>query len=414
MATWFGLSWLIGKRGARRNNGPSAPARAAIEPLEPRTFLSAAAPVAAPAVTPTISFSATQRIEDVSAFNGYIATGDFTGNGLTDFASTRGYDNNIFIYLNNGDDTFVHAETYHVNDPRGIVAGDFNNDGITDLAVVAENSNTGTGINNSNNSNNSNAAIYILYGQGNGTFSAPVKVAHTRQGFGAITAGDFTNNGELDLAVTNNQAVSIYINQGNSSFASGVRYSTGIGNAAYISAADLNGDGVPDLVVGKGNEPFISVLMGQTINGTATGAFDPFTKYHTRNLPVSVAVGDLGPSTLPDIVVGNNGFRQGVSILTNNGDGTFAPQNIYQAGNFVRYVATGDFSGNGTTDIASTDFDGPLFVFPNNGDGTFATPQLFESGKQGDFLTPIQLGTGPESLLVSHSGDVTVLLNTTS
>jgi hypothetical protein len=406
MAMWFGLLQMFDQRGAQRKRGPSTAAPAAIESLEPRTFLSAATP-AVSAAAPTISFSVTQRLEDASAFNGYIATGDFTGNGLSDFASTRGYANNIFVYLNNGNNTFTHAETYHVNDPRGIIAGDFTNNGVTDLAVVAENS--------TNTTNNSavNAAIYILFGNGDGTFSAPVKVAHTRMGFGAIATADLTNNGLLDLVVTNNRAVSVYMNQGNGTFASGVRFNTGIGNAAYVSSEDLNGDGVPDLVIGKGEQAFVSVLLAQTINGQPTGVFDPFTKYHTNNLPISVAVGDLADNGFPDIIAGNNGFRQGVSVLMNNGDGTFAPQTVYPAGNFVRYVATGDFSGDGTTDIASTDFDGPLFVFPNNGDGTFATPQLFNSGKQGDFLTPIQLGTGPESILVSHSGDVSVLLNTT-
>ncbi|HEX4124654.1 MAG TPA: VCBS repeat-containing protein [Tepidisphaeraceae bacterium] len=414
MATWFGLSWLIGKRGEQRGKDASArlaSPSAKIESLEPRTFLSASATpaVAATAPTgPTISFTATQRLTDVSSFNGYITTGVFTSNGLEDFASTRGnaVSNAIYIYLNNGNDTFTQSQVYHLNDPRGIVAGDFNNDGITDLAVVAENNNNG--------SNATSAAIYILYGNGDGTFQTPVKVSHTRMGFGAITASDFTNNGQLDLAVTNSQAVSIYMNEGNGTFAKAVRYHTLIGHAAYVTAADLNGDGVPDLVIGKGINPYVSVLMGQTINGQPTGVFEQAVRYKTHNLPISVSVADLtGAGGLPDIIVGNNGFRQGVSVLMNNGDGTFAPQVTYQAGNLVRYVTTGDFANDGTTDIASTDFDGPLNVFLNNGDGTLSTPQTISAGKNGDFLTPIDLGNGVESLLVSHSGDVSVLLNTT-
>jgi FG-GAP-like repeat len=411
MATWFGLSWLFGKRGAARGNdsaGAGDSASAAVEPLETRCLLSAAAPAVA-ATDPTISFTAVQRFENTSAFTGYIATGDFTGNGLTDFASTRGSANNIYIYLNNGNNTFTRAAVYHVNDPRGIVAGDFNNDGITDLAVVAQNDNNGT-------NNNTSAQVDILYGLGNGLFSTPKKIVNTRQGFGAIAAADFTNNGQLDLAVTNNRAVSIYMNQGNGTFAGAIRYNTGIGNAAYVSAEDLTGDGVPDLVVGKGEEAFVSVLLGQTINGQATGVFEPFTKYPTKNLPISVTVGDLtGAGGLPDIVTANNGFRQGISVLMNNGDGTFSPQTVYQGGNFPRYVALGDFGGNGEVDVAETDFDGPLYVFPNDGDGTLGTPQLFGAGRQGDYLIPINLGTGdgPESLLVSHSGDISVLVNTT-
>ena len=66
-----------------------------------------------------------------------IVAGDFTGDGRTDLAVANAGDNDVSVLLGNGDGTFQPQVTYAVgNGPDAIVAGDFNGDGRTDLAVA--------------------------------------------------------------------------------------------------------------------------------------------------------------------------------------------------------------------------------------------------------------------------------------
>ena len=87
--------------------------------------------------------------------------------------------------------------------PQAVVAGDFNNDGIPDLAVVNGRSNT----------------VSILLGNGDGTFNnGPVLT--TGQGPSDIAVADFNGDGNLDLAIVNDSSttLTIYLGNGNGTF----------------------------------------------------------------------------------------------------------------------------------------------------------------------------------------------------
>jgi hypothetical protein len=72
--------------------------------------------------------------------------------------------------------------------------------------------------------------------------------------------------------------------------------------------------------------------------------------------PHSVAVGDLDGDGHPDLTVANRGYGQsfvgGVSVLLNNGDGTFADRLHYGAGVASQSVAVGDLNADGHQDLA--------------------------------------------------------------
>ena len=65
----------------------------------------------------------------------------------------------------------------------------------------------------------------------------------------------------------------------------------------------------------------------------------------------AVAAVDLNGDTRPDLVVACSG-SQFISILLNNGDGTFQPPVNYATGGTAVAVATGDFNGDGKVDLA--------------------------------------------------------------
>lgn len=94
-----------------------------------------------------------------------IAVGDFNGDGIPDLAvsnNASGYA--VTILLGNGDGTFKAGASLPVPQwsvtPQGIVAMDFNGDGKTDLAVTS-----------ANNYSPSSYVVTILLGNGDGTFT---------------------------------------------------------------------------------------------------------------------------------------------------------------------------------------------------------------------------------------------------
>src|SRR5579864_2375791 len=136
--------------------------------------------------------------------------------------------------------TFANLPTIAVGKvPLNVVLGDFNADGIQDLAVV----------------NSADNNVTILLGNGDGTFKAatgsPVNLGHNPQG---ATVGDFNNDSKLDLAVVNkdDNTVSILLGNGDGTFkqASGSPFSplTGVAPIA-VATADLIGDGALALFV---------------------------------------------------------------------------------------------------------------------------------------------------------------------
>ncbi len=85
-----------------------------------------------------------------------VAVGDFNGDGISDLAVANLDDYNVSVLLGNGNGSFSNATNFAVgDDPRSVAVGDFNSDGISDLAVA----------------NRDDDNVSVLLGNGNGSFS---------------------------------------------------------------------------------------------------------------------------------------------------------------------------------------------------------------------------------------------------
>ena len=225
-----------------------------------------------------------------------IAVGDFNGDGIQDLAVANAGDGTVTILLGNGNGTFTQAASSPVKlggEPVSIAVGDFNGDGISDLAIT-------------------NGTVNILLGNGDGTFtqaaSSPVQAVCCR-----LAAGDFNGDGNLDLAVANegNGIVTILLGNGNGTFTSNSSMSVGTSPQA-IAVGALNGDGIPSLAIADAADGTVAILLGNG-NGTFTQAAN--SPVQLGGEPVSIAVGDFNGDGMPDLAIGNLQGNRAVNVL---------------------------------------------------------------------------------------------------
>jgi hypothetical protein len=303
-----------------------------------------------------------------------VVTGDFNGDGILDLAAVDSPNNKVLIFMGNGNGTFQNPYTYATGGaPSNLVVSDFNNDGKLDLATV----------------NNSGNSVSILLGNGNGFFQSHVDFA---VGTGPLwlVAGDFDKDGNMDLAALNATAatVSILLGNGDGTFKPQtfkphlVFATTGTGPSS-MTTADLNRDGNLDLVVTNFNSfggNSVSVFLGNG-DGTFRYLYDPTVAQG----PLSVIAADFNGDGILDLAVaagcgdGSSCGRPGsVSILLGLGNGVFQNKVDYNAGSFPYTVVAGDFRSSGVLDLAITDLDsGSLTFLWGQGNGTFPTSSLY-------------------------------------
>lgn len=267
-----------------------------------------------------------------------IVAADFNKDGRIDLATANFGSNDVSILLGIGDGTFHTVMDFPVSpgvEPQGIVAADFNSDGIIDLATA----------------NSASNDVSILLGVGDGTFGTAVDFPV--QTFPVLaTVADFNGDGIADLAVTNagSNSVSILLGVGNGTFRMAVNYSAG-STPTGIVAADFNGDGVPDLAVTNNTGRNVSILLG-----IGDGTFRLAGTYPVGSGPQGVAAADLNCDGIVDLAVASGDFSN-VSILLGVGDGTFQPTVDFPlpVGSTPTGIVTADFNGDGKSDLATGD-----------------------------------------------------------
>jgi VCBS repeat protein/IPT/TIG domain-containing protein/FG-GAP repeat protein len=339
-----------------------------------------------------------------------MAVGDFNDDGKLDL-SVADYDNSVlYVLLGNGDGTLQAPVQFATGGfPGGVAVGDFNGDGKLDLAVSYG----------CNTSNCLTGGVSILLGNGDGSFETHVDYPAGGAPSGLV-AGDFNQDGKLDLAVANyyDGTVSIFLGNGDGTFQPQVVskdcIACGLGtNPAAVTIGDFNGDGRLDLVM-AGDQP-VDVLLG---NGD--GTFQAPIEYTTGNFwGHSVVVADFNADGKLDVALANScgptscNYGEGnVSILIGNGDGTFQPHVDFPGGASPGGAVVGDFNGDAKLDLAVANYGGVSLLL-GNGDGTFQAPLSFSTESSpgvaaGDFNGDGRLDLGVNN--VQPQDSISVLL----
>jgi enediyne biosynthesis protein E4 len=223
---------------------------------------------------------------------------------------------------------------------------DYDNDGLADIFLASGPS----------------SPSRMYHNEGGGKFrDVTVALGFTRQGWAqGVCAGDYDNDGYIDLFVTYWGQNSLYRNVGGRRFEDvtekvhltqdRVRYNTG---CAFI---DYDNDGRLDL--------FIANYLNFDFKTTPKPGANPYCFY--RGVAVS-----CGPRGLPfdrNILYHNDG---GVFRDVSDKSGVSKPDRNYSLG-----VLTGDFNGDGLTDIYVASDQTPSILYINRGNGTFVDEAL--------------------------------------
>jgi len=216
-----------------------------------------------------------------------ILHGDFDRDGLQDLAVATIQLPGIVLILNRGG-AFTTSRILNADEVGLPAAGDFNEDGFLDLAVHVL--------------QNGRRLIRILRGRGDGTFEqgsiTAAKEEKPSLWLPTLLAADFDRDGHLDLAsLGDNGVLMILHGAGNGEFPSSDRLTVPTG-AIQIVSADLNGDGYLDLVLASSERGSLIILPG-----LPAGSFAPPVEIPIGGYPMQIRVADLNADGRADIAV---------------------------------------------------------------------------------------------------------------
>ncbi len=318
------------------------------------------------------------------------AVNDNNGDGVSDFAVTE-FDNTIDVYLAQTDGGFFAEPSVSFSPgPTAIVSSVFTSSKHADLALLEE----------------SAPAVQLFYGSGDGTF-VDGGTLPTSPSPKALTAADFGTNAFQDLVVAQGAGmatVAIWTSSG-SSFGALPTSEPPVGASPLaVVAGHFRNQATNDIVVlaNSGNEiDFLPNSAGvfstksttslpQTSDALAVANFASVSSVVVGGTSVSdggyvqiwFSLTDGGFASSPALWIGAQvgavvAFRRDggtvdslASADSQTGsvtaiaflDGGLAPAGTYPAGSSANAIATGDFNGDGLTDLAVSDPSSSVYI----------------------------------------------------
>jgi hypothetical protein len=250
------------------------------------------------------------------------AVGDLNRDGKPDLviSSVDGLE----IWLGNGDGTFTYKGNLTTLADGATAGGSFGSAAIADLdgdgnpdLVLFSGSSVA-------------ASLSVLYGNGDGTFQAPVlyPISHYYQ---SLVVADINGDGKPDLILYDAAGISAMRNLGSRTFAPEEHYVAG-GSIGTLSVADVNRDGYPDIVVANDEGTTVAVLLnepatlppgGLVPSGALAFSPEPSADLQPFQITLTLAAPVAGGATptgsvsfaIDGVLAGNESLNAGVALF---------------------------------------------------------------------------------------------------
>ncbi|MEN8144430.1 MAG: VCBS repeat-containing protein [Gemmatimonadota bacterium] len=309
--------------------------------------------------------------EHVQPYGAY--AGDFNEDGLPDLAIPNEVSADVRVMINDGNGNYSEFEVLEMpggNWPSPNEGADFDRDGITDFVV----------------GNAGNDLVSMFIGDGRGGFRMSGNTA-AAQNVRGVCIMDLNADGWPDVATVNMGrrndertagSVSILLNDRQGRLVrTGTIESPGSGEKT-CATADANEDGIPDLLVGAYGSDEVLLFLGDGHGGLALE-----TRVNAGGNPWMVVAGDINGDGHVDAISANR-TGDNVAVLFGDGAGGLAAPVTYPVSGDPLAVDVGDIDGDGDLDVVTSEYAGDRFtIYENAGDGTLINPRWLPSSGSG-------------------------------
>ena len=350
-----------------------------------------------PSQAQNLNFSSETILYDGKDVRSIIAD-DFNQDQLPDLAglvrdNLNG--NHIAIFLNTGNGVYNKDpdSIYLVGEvPIEIKNGDLNKDNYPDLVTSLR----------------IDSMLIIWYGRVDGTFGSmdsvliPIECEY-------LEIADLNQDGHLDVVVTEDGMIACLFGNGDGSFQDPELYYSS-GNPWDVEVADMDDDGFPDILVGHGGGSSLRIHYNDSMGG-----FSNVKSVYATRPPWYLEVSDFNEDGDLDIAAGSGSYdSENVIILLQDSLGDFEYSAKMSPCGYVRNSTIGDLNGDDHTDILAIDNDGIYAVL---GDGTgyvllIDTIEYDPADFSGDVVHVTDLnGDDKQDIIVGQSDRISIYYN---
>jgi len=290
----------------------------------------------------------------------YAGIGDLNGDGMDDVVVPNWWEQTVSIFRNDtvpggSEPSFAKPDAFAVGfTPIAVAIADMNNDGMPDVISVLQRANAFSVMV----SDTQQGTDEISFPSRSSFIVGTEPRAVATGDFNGDGLPD------VAVANTDSNSVSVLLNEtatGTTTieFSADLQFATGTDPYA-VAVGDIDGDTLPDIVVANLNSASVSVLINTTANLATTPSFAAPANFTVGLGPTGVALSDLDNDNDLDIVTSD--FADDTTTVlfnstTTPGTPSFAVAQPFAAGDQPLWVDVGDANGDGRDDIVVVNFN---------------------------------------------------------